>query len=112
MSAMKDLYLKVAADAALQAQVGKIFEESGTDKEALVGELIKFGKEQGFEVSKDDIVEFYKSMEESGGQLSDEELDAVAGGKRPGGGNTSGFVCPVIPPFISAYPNCRPGMFF
>lgn len=104
MSAMKELYLKVAGDAALQAKVGKIIEESGTDKDVLVGKLIKFGKEQGYEVSKDDIVGFYKSMEESGGQLSDEELDAVAGGKRPGGGYTSGFVCPTLP--TSAYPDC------
>jgi predicted ribosomally synthesized peptide with nif11-like leader len=110
MSAMKDLYLKVAADAALQAKVGKIFEESGTDKEALVGKLIKFGKEQGFEISKDDIIEFYKSMEESGGQLSDEELDSVAGGKQQGP-RFSGIYCTQDPVIMSAIPICGPTRF-
>ncbi|MDD3169016.1 MAG: Nif11-like leader peptide family RiPP precursor, partial [Eubacteriales bacterium] len=66
MSTMKELYLKVAADESLQAKVNKIFETA---------------KEQGFDVTVEEIFEFFNSGEvASGSQMSDEELDSVAGG--------------------------------
>jgi len=81
MSKMSELYAKVAADSALQEKFGKIVEEA--DDEAAFGEkLIAFAKEQGFDVTLSDIKEFFKSLAEPAkGQLSEEDLDSVAGGK-------------------------------
>lgn len=81
MSKMKELYAKVAADSALQAKYYKIVEEA-SDEAALGEKLITFAKEQGFEITLSDIEEFFKSLAEpTNGQLSEEELDSVAGGK-------------------------------
>ncbi len=86
MTKMNELYAKVAADSALQEKFGKIIEEAG-DEAALGEKLIAFAKELGYEITVEEIREFFVSKSESsGGQLSEEELDAVAGGKSPFGG--------------------------
>ncbi len=90
MSAMKELYSKVAADAALQEKVNKIFEAVGEDADAAGKNLVAFAKEQGYEVTVAEIDEFFGSMaEKSNEQLSEEELEAVAGGK---GGTPEGLI--------------------
>ena len=88
MSKMNELYAKVATDSALQEKFGKIVEEGGD--EAAVGEkLITFAKDQGYDVTLSDIEEFFKSLAEpTNGQLSEEEMEAVAGGKSPFGGGS------------------------
>jgi len=81
MSKMNELHAKVAAESALQAKYYKIVEEAG-DEAALGEKLVAFAKEQGFDVTASDIEEFFKSLAEpANGKLSEEELDAVAGGK-------------------------------
>lgn len=94
MSTMKELYLKVAADESLQQKVNKIFEAAGEDADIAGKKLVEFAKEQGYDVTVEEIGEFFKTMSEgTDGQLSDEDLDAVAGGKqqRPGGPGGPGF---------------------
>lgn len=86
MSAMKELYAKVAADSALQEKYYKLVEEAG-DESALSEKLVGFAKEQGFDITVDDFKEFVKALAEPvNGQLSDEDLDSVAGGKIGFGG--------------------------
>lgn len=87
MSAMKELYLKVAADESLQAKVNKIFEAAGEDADIAGKSLVEFAKEQGYAITVKELGEFFQTMSEApDAQLSDEELDAVAGGKGGGGG--------------------------
>ena len=82
MSAMKELYLKVAADAVLQEKVSRIFEIAEKDADGAGKKLVAFAREQGYEVTVEEIDEFFGSMaEKSNEQLSEEELEAVAGGK-------------------------------
>ena len=83
MSTMKELYLKVAAEESLQEKVNKIFEAAGEDGGAAGKKLVEFAKEQGYVVTLKEIGEFFQTMAEASDvQLSDAELDAVAGGKK------------------------------
>ena len=83
MSKMKELYEKVASDSVLQAKFSEIMkkaEEKGSD--ATVASLVAFAKEEGFDVGAEEIKKFFAELSESkGGELSDMELDSVAGGK-------------------------------
>lgn len=108
MSAMKELYLKVAADTMLQEKVGKILEAAGEDADAAGTKLVEFAKEQGYDITGKEIGEFFKSLSETSNEpLDDEDLEAVAGGKfRPGGNPMLSFGpmsgnCGINPPLIS-----------
>jgi predicted ribosomally synthesized peptide with nif11-like leader len=83
MEKMKQLYEKVAADSVLQTKFNAILSEAEKAGEAATGEkLAAFAKEAGFEVSLDEMKAFFKQLSEKGeGELSDTELDMVAGGK-------------------------------
>jgi len=83
MSKMKELYEKVAGDSVLQAKFSEIMKKSGEKgSEATVESLVAFAKEEGYDVGSDEITKFFKEFtEKSEGELSDTELDAVAGGK-------------------------------
>jgi predicted ribosomally synthesized peptide with nif11-like leader len=87
MSQMKELYDKVARDAALQMKFVKIVENSDQLSEAEVGKKqVAFAKELGFDVTKEEIDEFFKNIsEQASGELSEDELDMVAGGKSDSG---------------------------
>jgi predicted ribosomally synthesized peptide with nif11-like leader len=80
MDKMKELYEKVAKDGNLQAKFNAIMKEAGDSKFA--EKLSSFAKEAGYEVSIEEAQKFFKTLsEEKEGQLSDSELDMVAGGK-------------------------------
>lgn len=83
MSKMKELYEKVAADEALRdkfAMIMKGAEDAGA--EATEAKLAAFAKDAGAEVTLDEMRQFFKELAESKtGELSDIELDMVAGGK-------------------------------
>jgi predicted ribosomally synthesized peptide with nif11-like leader len=82
MSKMKELYEKVAKDSALQAKFAEIMKEAAEAGEATKEKLIAFAKEAGYEVSFDEAQEFFKALsEKKEGDLSDADLDMVAGGK-------------------------------
>lgn len=82
MDKMKELYAKVAGDAALQAKFAEIMKDAEAAGEATKEKLAAFAKEAGFEVSFDEAQEFFKTLsEKKEGALSDAELDMVAGGK-------------------------------
>lgn len=83
MPKMKELYEKVAADSALQAKFSEIMGTAEKDgKEATEAKLITFAKETGYEVTTIEMTEFFKQMsDEQIGELSDSDMDMVAGGK-------------------------------
>lgn len=83
MSNMKELYEKVAADTNLQAKFqGIMAAAENAGKGATEEKLVAFAKEAGFEVVPAEIETFFSEMSEKReGELTDSELDAVAGGK-------------------------------
>lgn len=84
---MKELYEKVAKDSTLQSKLDAIISDAEKAGEAATGEkLLAFAKEAGFEVTLDEMKEFFKALaEKSKDELSELELDMVAGGKSVGG---------------------------
>jgi len=87
MEKMKELYEKVARDSGLQAKFARIMDEAGKAGEVETGEkLIAFAKEAGYELSLDEIKAFFQEFpEKDKGELSDADLDMVAGGKSMSG---------------------------
>jgi len=102
MSNMKELYEKVAADSVLQAKFAEIMKDvERAGKEATKEKLAAFAKEAGYDVTLEEVQEFFKGLAESKeGALSDAELDQVAGGKGQFGLLTSlatlGIGCAVV----------------
>lgn len=88
MSAMKELYDKVARDAKLQGRFYQILNEAKRESKQETGDkLIVFAKEAGYEVSLEEIADFFQGLsEETEEELSDGELDMVASGKGQGVG--------------------------
>ena len=83
MSKMNELYEKVAGDNKLQVKFSEIMKDADTaGEEATKEKLIAFAKEAGYDVTAMEMQEFFKELAESKkGELSDVELDQVAGGK-------------------------------
>lgn len=86
MNRMKELYQKVAEDSRLQKRFFEILDETGNLTAAdTAGKLTAFAADAGFKVGIGEIQDFFKTLiEGSQEQLSEMELDMVAGGK--GGG--------------------------
>lgn len=83
MEKMKELYDKVAGDKALQTKFEEIMNNAEhVDKEETELKLVAFAKEAGYDVNIDEMSAFFKQLvDKDKGQLSDAELDMVAGGK-------------------------------
>jgi hypothetical protein len=81
------LHAKVAKDSALQAKFSQIMRDAEKAGEAATGKkLAAFAKEAGFDVTLEEMQDFFRKLAEGkGGELSDAELDAVAGGKSSDG---------------------------
>ncbi len=104
MSKMNELYEKVAGDNKLQVKFSEIMKDADTaGEEATKEKLIAFAKEAGYDVTLDEMQEFFKGLAEAkDGELSDAELDQVAGGKVSPSANATiasivslGIVCAV-----------------
>jgi predicted ribosomally synthesized peptide with nif11-like leader len=99
MSQAKELYIKVSNDTALQEEFTEIMksaEEAG--EEATKEKLIAFVKDAGYDITIEEMQAFFKDLAEHGkDELSDAELDMVAGGKAEIGLVVSfvslGFLC-------------------
>lgn len=83
MSQMNQLYEKVAHDNRLQLKVVKIIENHDhLSREGVRQRLVAFADEIGFKVTEDEIRNFFNEMTEPrDGELSDADLEMVAGGK-------------------------------
>lgn len=86
MSQMKALYEKVANDAELQAKFAAILQTAEQDGwEDTEQKLVALSKDAGYEVGLEEMQAFLKEVTPSpDGELSDMELDLVAGGKGEG----------------------------
>ena len=73
MNQMNALYKKVAADNALQEKLVSAMKDASEEK------LLAFAKEVGFDVTFADVKAF--AAQAKSGELSESELDMVAGGK-------------------------------
>lgn len=86
MLKMQELFEKVSKDAALLKTLSAIMndaEKAGTD--ATKEKLAAFAKDNGFDITIDEMRDYFKEVAESkDAVLSDEELDLVAGGKAGG----------------------------
>lgn len=121
MSQMKELYEKVAKDAALQKKFGEILAEGEkAGREATEGKLLAFAKDAGYSLSIAEMQEFFQGLEKNQkGELSDLELDMVAGGKSERGGwhiaesvLTFGISCAIGSAFQEAVRSGGCGAFF
>lgn len=87
MSQMKEMYEKVSASEELKAQFNAILQaakEAG--EEETTKKLLKFSKDQGFTITIAEFKEYFETLEnQSKSELTDVELDMVAGGKSDGG---------------------------
>jgi len=83
MSKISELYVKVATDSNLQTKFQSILnDKDSTDTETIKKELISFAGELGFDVSWEEVEEFFRNLSGKDSQsLSEAELDLVAGGK-------------------------------
>ena len=89
MSKVADFYAKVIADEALRSKAteiidGKTPDELGDDE---LGKLVEFAGEEGYAVT---VVEVKEYLASGVRDLSDEAMDAVAGGKQKGAFSCSG----------------------
>lgn len=83
MNQMQDLYRKVAGDPILQQKYCQILAASDQAGPVSTEEKLQtFAKEAGYEVSIQEMQAFFQGMTaKAEGELSDAELDQVAGGK-------------------------------
>lgn len=90
MPNMKALYARVAADPNLQQKFSQIMADAAQDNQkgdlsgqaATEEKLLAFAKEAGYEVTIQEMQAFFQGMAaQAEGELSDAELDQVAGGK-------------------------------
>ncbi len=87
MEKMKELYEKVAGDAALLAKFNEIMKDSAGANEPAKEKLTAFAKEAGYDISPEEALEYIGALSrQKNGSLSDDELDMVAGGKHIKGG--------------------------
>ena len=82
MSKFMDFYRHVMNDSEASARLGQMAESLTQDKDqdAQLNALIAFAAEEGYVFEKDEVKAFVEGMQ-VGGELSDEELEVVAGGK-------------------------------
>jgi predicted ribosomally synthesized peptide with nif11-like leader len=82
MVKMKELYEKITGDSTLQAKFGEILNEAEkAGRQATDLRLAAFAKEAGYDISAEEMREFFRDLaEKRNGELSDAELDSVAGG--------------------------------
>jgi predicted ribosomally synthesized peptide with nif11-like leader len=90
MNDMEKMYQKVAEDSELQQKFSDIMSDAEKAGEAETkSKLIAFAGEAGFEISIEEMSQFFAEKIQNGaGELSETELDMVAGGK-----SSTGFAC-------------------
>jgi predicted ribosomally synthesized peptide with nif11-like leader len=95
---VQDFLNKIAEDQSLQTELGQAL-ESDNDREAVTA----LAKSKGYEFSSDELwAEIQKrqtefTTKETAGELSDAELEAVAGGVTPTVGYTISIATALIP---------------
>ncbi len=79
---VEKFFIKAQNDNVIGAELRKVMEdESITDKKQTI---IDLAKKYGFEFTVEDIKNYSAKLKEQGDELSDDELEAVAGGSKSG----------------------------
>ena len=82
MEKMKELFEKVSKDATLQEKYSVIMKDAEKAGEDVKKKLAAFAKEEGYDITFEEMQAFFKELtNKNKGELSDAELDMVAGGK-------------------------------
>lgn len=83
MSQMKELFEKVSNDTMLQEKFFAIIDDAqSANEDATKEKLITFAKAAGYDVTLEEMAMFFKDLiKKEEGELTDIELDMVAGGK-------------------------------
>lgn len=83
MSQMQELFMKVSQDTALQEKFSAIIHEAKeAGAEATEAKLTAFAKEAGYAVTLEEMAAFFGTLSNKNeSELSETELDMVAGGK-------------------------------
>jgi len=80
MGKFVDFYVKMMETPEAQKKFGEIM-ANGSNEKAL-DELIALAKEYGFDFTKEEVIEYYKAnVGNDSAELTDADLEAVAGGK-------------------------------
>jgi predicted ribosomally synthesized peptide with nif11-like leader len=111
MSQVKAFYETLVQNKALQEEAKTLNKSSSEDKSANTKAIIDFAKSKGFDFTAGDLEEYEKNLTKESGDLSIEDLEAVAGGSICilggkdndrtcgcffGGGGKGGMVCVLI----------------
>ena len=82
MTKMPELFEKVTKDADLQEKMLSIIKDAEkTSEESIKDRLAAFAKDAGYEITPEEMQAFFEGLtEKSESELSDAELDMVAGG--------------------------------
>ncbi len=83
MKTLNELYNEVITSEELQNEIQTLKTPE---------ELVAFVAKHGCDASLDDITAFFEEKEKALGELSEEELERVAGGKGYGGGAVKGII--------------------
>lgn len=79
---MQELFEKTAKDATLREKFSTITKDAETaGEDATKKKLIDFAKDAGYDVTLEEMRIYFKGLAENNKELSDTELDMVAGGK-------------------------------
>lgn len=82
-----DFYNHVVEKADAKAKMEALMAQSASmSQDAYFDAMIAFAKEEGFDFTKEEVVKYFEDNY-SDGELSDEDLEAVAGGKSKAGGD-------------------------
>lgn len=88
MEKMQELFEKVSKDAALQEKFSAIMKDAEKAGEDVAKKkLTAFAKAEGYDITLEEMQAFFTELtDKNKGELSDAELDMVAGGKGKIGG--------------------------
>lgn len=93
MGKMKELYQKVAGDDNLRTKFMEIIDNvENLETREIQKQLLDFAKGAGYDIRIEEMDEFFSDLDEKQDELSESELDMVAGGKGNGGSNVKELV--------------------
>ncbi len=81
MNKFVEFYNHIVGDAEARAKMEALMAKgSAMDKDAYFDAVIAFAKDEGYEFTKEEVTKYFEDNF-SEGELSDDDLEAVAGGK-------------------------------
>ena len=85
---LEQLHQEVAQDSALQERINQ-----AKDNESLVAIVTELGQEKGYSFTKQEAEEYINEMNTSQQEISEEQLESIAGGAAQTDGITGNWKC-------------------